>query len=96
MMPTNFLSSYFQPLNGRDTLFAACSNVTIDYETGSMITRDCVNGTWMETDFNGGYTNYSYMMKIYGEQREEPRYRAAEISYEQVRQLLTHKKKGFE
>lgn len=69
-------------------MFAACSNVTIDYETGSMITRDCVNGTWMETDFNGGYTNYSYMMKVYGEQREDPRYRAAEISYEQVGLLL--------
>lgn len=66
----------------QNTLFVACSNVTIDHEAKSMITRDCVNGTWVPDSFNGGQTNYSYMMKEYGRMREDPDFRAEEVSYE--------------
>lgn len=48
-----------------------------------MITRDCVNGTWFPNNFNGGYTNYSYMMDMYSQMREDPNFRANEVSYEQ-------------
>ena len=61
----------------------ACTNITFDEEGQSMITRDCVNGTWMEDNYNGGKTNYSYLMKHYGERREDEEFRAVEIDYEQ-------------
>lgn len=68
---------------GQNTLFVACSNVTIDYEAKSMITRDCVNGTWIPDNFNGGQTNYTFMMAEYNRYREDPSVRATEISYEE-------------
>lgn len=61
----------------------SCSNITIDMESSSMITRDCVNGTWMATPFNGGKTNYSDLTLIYGSEREDPRWRVEEISFEE-------------
>ena len=60
----------------------ACSNVTFDEEANSLITRDCVNDTWMESDYNFGQTNYSHLMKHYSERREDPQYRAKEIDFE--------------
>ena len=48
-----------------------------------MTTYDCVNGTWMDSNFNGGFTNYSNLMKIYGQLREDPAYRADVVAYEQ-------------
>ena len=45
--------------------------------------NDCVNGTWFSDNFNGGSTNYSYMSLEYGRRREDPKYRAKEISYEE-------------
>ena len=60
----------------------SCSNVTIDHEARSIITRDCVNGTWFPDDFNGGTTNYSYMSLEYARLRELQEYREPEISYE--------------
>jgi len=67
----------------RNTLFVSCSNVTIDKEANSIITTDCVNGTWFPNNFNGGKTNYSYMSLEYGRLREQPEFRAKEVSYEQ-------------
>ena len=32
---------------------------------------DCVNGTWFDPNFNGGQTNYSYLTKMYAEEREK-------------------------
>lgn len=66
----------------QNTLFVACSNVTIDHEAKSMITRDCVNGTWFSSSFNGGKTNYTYMMAEYSRLREDPAHRADEIAFE--------------
>jgi len=68
---------------GQNTLFVSCSNVTVDHEARSILTYDCVNGTWFPDDFNGGVTNYSYMHLEYSHVREDPQYRASEISYEQ-------------
>jgi len=68
---------------GQNTLFVSCSNVTIDEEANSIVANDCVNGTWFSDNFNGGSTNYSYMSLEYGRRREDPKYRAKEISYEE-------------
>ncbi len=43
------------------TLMVACTNVTFDKESKSMISQDCVNGTWFDMNFNGGQTNYSHL-----------------------------------
>jgi hypothetical protein len=43
----------------------ACTNVSMDSETHSMISRDCVNGTWFPDNFNGGKTNYSHLTLQY-------------------------------
>ena len=48
----------------------------------SLITKDCLNGTWLPNNFNGGFTNYSYLMQVYGERREEEQYRESNIAYE--------------
>ena len=71
-----------QKIPGHKTLIVSCSNVTIDHEARSIITRDCVNGTWFPDDFNGGTTNYSYMSLEYARLRELQEYREPEISYE--------------
>jgi hypothetical protein len=55
----------------------------MDSETHSMISRDCVNGTWFPDNFNGGKTNYSHLTLQYAARREIEKYRAYEISYEQ-------------
>jgi hypothetical protein len=60
----------------------ACSNITVDHDAKSMITTDCVNGTWMDDDYNNGKTNYSHLMKDYSLKREDPVYRSDEIFYE--------------
>ena len=60
----------------------ACTNVTMDSETHSMISRDCVNGTWFPDNFNGGSTNYSHLTLEYAKKREREEFRALEISYE--------------
>jgi len=70
-------------IRDHNTLFVSCSNVTIDKETNSIVTRDCVNGTWLPDNFNGGTANYSYMSLEYGRLREDPDFRVEEISYEQ-------------
>ena len=69
----------------RNTLFAACSNVTIDKEGKSMKAYDCVNGTWIDSyrEFNGGFTNYSNLMDTYGQLREDPGYRSNAVHYEE-------------
>ncbi len=69
-------------IRDHNILFVACSNVTIDHDGKSMITRDCVNGTWFPEKFNGGKTNFSDLMGKYGAMREDPDFRASEISYE--------------
>ena len=66
-----------------DILFVACSNVTFDVEARSMISRDCVNGTWFPNDFNGGWTNYSHLLAELGKRREIEKYREETIHYEQ-------------
>jgi len=66
----------------RNTLFVACSNVTFDID-GEIITDDCVNGTWMDSNFNGGKTNYSFLMDQYSELRDDPGYQARDIKNEQ-------------
>ena len=48
----------------------------------SLITKDCVNGTWLPDNFNGGSVNYSHLMKVYGERREQERFRELQIAYE--------------
>lgn len=68
--------------NGYDTLMVACTNVTIDAETNSMISRDCVNGSWFEDNYHGGQTNYSHLIKDYSILREDESSRASEIAYE--------------
>jgi len=70
-------------IEGSNTLFVSCSNITIDKDARTITTYDCVNGTWMPDDFNGGLTNYSYMSLEYSRLREDPTYRAPEISYEE-------------
>ena len=60
----------------------ACSNVTFDIN-GEIITDDCVNGTWMDRNFNGGWTNYSFLMDQYSELRDDPGYQAKDIKNEQ-------------
>ena len=30
-----------------------------------------MNGTWFDPNFNGGQTNYSYLTKMYAEEREK-------------------------
>ncbi len=66
------------------TLMVACTNVTIDAESGHMLSQDCVNGTWFkERDgFNGGFTNYSLLTKVYAEEREIEETRVKGIHYE--------------
>ena len=59
-----------------------CTNVTMDSETHSMISRDCVNGTWFPDNFNGGSTNYSHLTLEYADRREIEKYRAYEIANE--------------
>ena len=61
----------------------ACTNVTMDHEAGTMVTEDCVNGTWFEGTFNEGATNYSHLTKVYWEEREKLETRESGISYEQ-------------
>lgn len=80
---TSDVSRLNSKIPGQNTLFVSCSNVTIDEEASSIVTRDCVNGTWFPDNFNGGTTNYSYMSLIYGQLREDPAFRASEVSYEQ-------------
>ena len=48
----------------------------------SLITKDCVNGTWLPNNFNGGFVNYSHLMKVYGERREQEQFRELQIAYE--------------
>ena len=64
------------------TLMVACTNVTIDHESNSMISQDCVNGTWFESNFNGGSTNYSYLTMRYWAQRDDEDLRVVGIDYE--------------
>ena len=45
-------------------------------------TEDCVNGTWFPNDFNGGSTNYSYLMAQLAKRREMEEHREQYISYE--------------
>ena len=52
-------------------------------DAGEIITDDCVNGTWMDSNFNGGRTNYSYLMDQYAVLRDDPGYQAKDISNEQ-------------
>ncbi len=47
-----------------NTLMVACTNVTFDVEARSMISQDCVNGTWFQDNFNGGRTNYSHLTQL--------------------------------
>ena len=64
----------------------ACTNVTIDKESNSMVSEDCVNGTWYyfrdREGFNGGRTNYSYLTKDYAIEREVEENRVQGIDYE--------------
>ncbi|TRY79645.1 hypothetical protein TCAL_12607 [Tigriopus californicus] len=66
-----------------ETLMIACTNVTIDREARTMISQDCVNGTWFEDNFNGGSTNYSYLTEAYSEMRELDENKVDGISYEE-------------
>ena len=54
----------------------------MDLETHSMISRDCVNGTWFPDNFAGGKTNYSHLTLEYADRREIEKYRAYEIANE--------------
>ena len=60
----------------------ACTNVTIDREARSMISEDCVNGTWFEDNFNNGQTNYSYLTKAYFNTRDIESNKVRGIAYE--------------
>ena len=78
---------------GQNTLFVSCSDVNVDKETGEIMASDCVNGTWLTNDFNGGITNYSYLSFEYHQKRENPDFREDEISYEQDIMIFENKTK---
>ena len=65
-----------------DTLMVACTNVTLDREGTSMISQDCVNGTWYKGEFNGGSTNYSFLTYDYFKERDVEENKVAGIAYE--------------
>nr|XP_040567981.1 uncharacterized protein LOC121117603 [Lepeophtheirus salmonis] len=67
---------------GKNTLIVACTNISIDRESNMMITRDCVNGTWLEDNYNGGKVNYSQLVNEYSFRREIFEHRAHHIEYE--------------
>ena len=84
---------FLQKIQGQNTLFVSCSIVQIDNDNGEIITSDCVNGTWMPDDFNGGLTNYSYLSSEYNRTRQDPDFRAKEISYEEDIMLFENRTK---
>ena len=71
----------------------SCSNVQIDNENAAILTSDCVNGTWLPDNFNGGLTNYSHLSFEYKRAREDPNFRAKEISYEEDIMLFQNRTK---
>ena len=77
----------------QNILFVSCSDVNVDKENGEIVASDCVNGTWLSNDFNGGITNYSYLSFEYHQKRENPDFREDEISYEQDIMIFENKTK---
>ena len=69
---------------GEDVLMASCSDVSVqrDDTRPSIVTKDCVNGTWFPNDFNGGSTNYSNLLKELAYRREQEEFREPSIHYE--------------